>query len=228
METIVARISIMLVPALMAVTCHEVAHGYLADRLGDPTARLLGRITLNPLRHLDPVGTLALLFFGFGWARPVPVNFSNLRRPKTDMIWVALSGPLTNLVLAGVSAALLKGLVAVGAAFSDGPDKIFFLVEPLSLMLAFSLYINVILGVFNLLPIPPLDGGRVMMGLLPPKQAEMLARLEPFGFVIIVFLIFFTGLWTSFFQPLIAAIVVPLAGDEIYLVAKVIAFLLGH
>src|SRR6056297_2832518 len=96
MENILAKISIMLVPALFAVTFHEISHGFVAERLGDPTARLLGRLSLNPLRHLDPIGTLALLFFGFGWARPVPVNFGNLRKPKQDMIWVALAGPTTN------------------------------------------------------------------------------------------------------------------------------------
>lgn len=228
METIVARISIMLVPALMAVSCHEVAHGYLADRFGDPTARLLGRITLNPLRHLDPIGTLALLFFGFGWARPVPVNFGNLRRPKTDMIWVALSGPATNFALAGVSALLLKGLVLIGDLVGPGSEEALLLIEPFTLMVAFSLYINVILGVLNLLPIPPLDGGRVMMGVLPERQAELLSRMEPFGFVVIVFLIFFTGFWQTVLEPLIAAIVVPLAGDQIHMVARVIDFLLGH
>ena len=113
MEHLVAKISIMLVPALFAVTLHEVAHGYAAERFGDPTARLLGRLTLNPLKHLDPIGTLALLVFGFGWARPVPVNFGNLRQPKRDMMFVALAGPGANLLMALGWGALIHLAIAV-------------------------------------------------------------------------------------------------------------------
>ena len=110
MEAIISKISVMLVPALLAVILHEVAHGYVAEKFGDPTARLLGRLNLNPIRHLDPIGTLAVFVFGFGWARPVPVNAGNFRHPRRDMIWVALAGPLTNLALAVISAIFLKGL----------------------------------------------------------------------------------------------------------------------
>lgn len=226
MEHILAKISIMLVPALLAITAHEVAHGFIADKLGDPTARLLGRLTLNPFKHLDPIGTVALLFVGFGWARPVPVNFNNLARPKKDMIWVALAGPLTNFGLALLSVLLLKVLVYLGKAFPDGSLAQVF--QPLSLMAAFSLYINVILAVFNLLPIPPLDGGRVLIGLLPEKQGDFIARFEAFGFVILLLVIFATPVWSLVLQPVIHFIVATLAGADTLVVARVIDFLFSH
>ncbi|WP_442856865.1 site-2 protease family protein [Desulfuromonas sp. DDH964] len=228
MEHILAKISIMLVPALLAVTLHEVAHGFIADKLGDPTARLLGRLTLNPMRHLDPIGTLALLIFGFGWARPVPVNFLNLQRPRRDMILVSLAGPGTNFVLALASALLLRSLAwLAGSGVADG-SPLGAAVEPLRLMAGFSLYINIILGVFNLLPIPPLDGGRVMTGLLPKRQAELLARLEPFGFVIIIFLVFFTSLWRVVLGPVVYHLVALLAGPQAAIVQRAMQFLFGH
>ncbi len=225
METILAKISIMLVPALFAVTLHEVSHGYVAERLGDPTARLLGRLTLNPLRHLDPIGTIALLYFGFGWARPVPVNFNNLRRPRQDMVWVAVAGPLTNFSLAAISAVLLRILHLLPQVFA-AQDTFSRILEPLGLMIAISLYINVILGVFNLLPIPPLDGGRVLTGILPAKPAQALARLEPFGFILILFLIFFTDIWGLFLAPVISTLVSLLAGPQVFMVERAIHFLL--
>ena len=227
MDQILVKISIMLVPALLAVTMHEVAHGYVAERFGDPTARLLGRITLNPLKHLDPIGTLALLFFAFGWARPVPVNFNNLKHPKQDMVWVSLAGPLTNFSLALLSALMLRGL---GMLAKVVPLKGSFFepaFEPIILMIAFSLLVNVILGVFNLIPLPPLDGGRVMTGLLPKRQATMLARLEPFGFIIIIFIVFFTKVWL-FLSPLIWFLVGKLAGSQIAVVEYVSHFPLGN
>ena len=227
MEHLFAKISIMLVPALFAVTLHEVSHGYVAERLGDPTARLLGRLTLNPVKHLDPIGTLALLFFGFGWARPVPVNSRNLRNPRQDMIWVSLAGPIINFSLALASALVLRGLALAGesslAAGSMGPY-----LEPLELMAGFSLYINIILGVFNLIPIPPLDGGRVLTGILPPGPAQALARIEPFGFIIIIFLIFFTDLWRTVLAPIISLLVSLLAGPQVIMVERAINFLLGR
>jgi Zn-dependent protease len=226
MEHILAQISIMLVPALLAITLHEVAHGYIADRLGDPTARLLGRLTLNPFKHLDPIGTLALLFVGFGWARPVPVNFSNLRHPKKDMIWVALAGPLINLSLALLSMVLLRGVVYLTKMFPMG--SLTNVLQPLSLMAAFSLYVNVVLAVFNLLPIPPLDGGRVLIGLLPEKQGDFLARFEPFGFVLILFAIFATPIWRIALHPVITFIVGILAGNEIHAVDHAVNFLFSH
>ncbi len=215
----------MLVPALLAVTIHEVSHGYVADRMGDPTARLLGRLTFNPLRHLDPVGTLALLFFGFGWARPVPVNFRNMQAPKKGMVLVALAGPISNFLLAALFALLLRGLTLLPEPLAaDGA----MVVEPVRLMAAFGLYVNVILAVFNLIPIPPLDGGMVMTGLLPPKQAEILARIEPFGFILLLFVIFFTDVWRLFLAPLVFSVVAVFAGPQVVVVDKVMRFLLGH
>ena len=226
MESILSKISIMLVPALLAVTLHEVSHGYIADKMGDPTARLLGRLTFNPIKHLDPVGTLALLFFGFGWARPVPVNFRNMQQPKKGMVFVALAGPLSNFMLAIIFAIILRALLFVPeeVAASEGMKFL----EPIRLMAAFGLYINIILGVFNLIPIPPLDGGMVMTGLLPPKQAAVLARIEPFGFILLIFIIFFTDVWRLFLAPLVFSIVGYLAGPQVVVVDKVMRFLLGH
>ncbi|AJF06348.1 site-2 protease family protein [Geoalkalibacter subterraneus] len=228
METILTKISIMLVPALMAVTFHEISHGFAAERLGDPTARLLGRLTPNPLRHLDPIGTIALLVFGFGWARPVPVNFNNLRNPKRDMMWVALAGPSSNLLLALLSAFFLRGLEMVSGLMPPGQEMIGQFIEPLALMAGFSLYINVILCVFNLIPLPPLDGGRVMVGLLPQKQSELLARIEPFGFILVILLIFFTDLYRVVLAPVILTLVDFMAGSQQYLVYQSIDFLFGR
>lgn len=225
MEHIFVKISIMLVPALLAVTVHEVAHGYAADRLGDPTARLLGRLTLNPLRHLDPVGTIALLFVGFGWARPVPVNFTNLRNPHKSMFWVALSGPAANLGLAIFSALLLRG---IGMLEAVSPVALSVVTRPISLMAAFSLYINVILAVFNLIPIPPLDGGRVLAALLPVRQASLLMKLEPFGFFIVIAVVFFTDIWQSVLGPVILGLVSLMADQQWVVVESVIHFLFSR
>jgi Zn-dependent protease len=200
MEHIFLKISIMLVPALLAVTLHEVAHGFIAEKFGDPTARLLGRLTLNPIKHLDPIGTIALLVFGFGWARPVPVNANNLRDAKKDMIWVALAGPAANLLLALFSALLLRVVIYIAASLPEG-GQLLHLINPVKLMAAFGLYINVILCLFNLMPIPPLDGGRVLMGVLPERQAQMLRKIEPFGMLLILFLIFGTSIWRTTFGP---------------------------
>ena len=191
METIVSRIAIMLVPALLAIILHEVAHGYIAERFGDPTARLLGRLTLNPLKHLDPIGTIAIFIFGFGWARPVPINPGNFRRPRRDMIWVALAGPTTNLLLAVLSALLLRGLGLLDQSSFGTSLAYTQFTTPVKMMAGFSLYINILLGVFNLIPLPPLDGGRILTGILPERQAALVGRLEPFGFVLILFLVFF-------------------------------------
>ena len=228
METIILKISIMLVPALLAIIMHEVSHGYVAERCGDPTARLLGRLNLNPLRHLDPIGTLAVFIFGFGWARPVPVNAGNLRHPKRDMIWVSLAGPLTNLLLALLSAFLLKAISMVEPMMAGNGDLFLQVSKPLRMMAAFSLYINVLLGMFNLLPVPPLDGGRVLMGVLPQRQALLLSKLEPFGFVLILFLIFFTDVWKLVLSPIISAIIEWLAGEVWYLVQQAMQVLFGN
>lgn len=209
----------MLVPALLAITMHEVAHGFLAEKLGDPTARLLGRLTLNPAKHLDPIGTIAVLVFGFGWARPVPVNANNLRDPRRNMVWVSLAGPTANLLLALLCALLLRGVVGVVALLPEN-SQIFPFIEPIGLMAAFGLYINVILFLFNLLPVPPLDGGRILTNLLPEKQARLLKKVEPFGLLILVFLIFGTTLWRSVFGPAVFAVVALLAGPHIGVVEQ--------
>ena len=228
MESIVSKIAIMLVPALLAIILHEVAHGYIAERFGDPTARLLGRLTLNPMKHLDPIGTIAIFIFGFGWARPVPVNPGNFRRPRRDMIWVALAGPTTNLILAVVSALLLRGLGLLDLS-SLGDSQLYNqFTTPVKMMLGFSLYINVLLGVFNLIPLPPLDGGRILTGILPERQAALVNKLEPFGFVLILFLVFFTDVWSLVLGPIINTLVAFMAGDTTIMVKQSIRFLFGH
>ncbi|MGW8313403.1 MAG: site-2 protease family protein [Desulfuromonadales bacterium] len=224
MEHVLLKVSVMLVPALLAVTMHEVAHGFIAEKLGDPTARLLGRLTLNPLKHLDPIGTIALLVFGFGWARPVPVNSNNLRRSQKDMIWVSLAGPAANLMLAIFCALLLRVVVAVAATLSEH-SPLLTLINPVGLMAAFGLYINIILCLFNLLPIPPLDGGRVLMGILPEQQAQMLRRVEPFGLLLIVFLIFGTSIWKTAFGPAVHMVVAILAGPHMDVVEQTMRLL---
>jgi Zn-dependent protease len=197
-ERVIQQLCIWALPVLAAVILHEIAHGFVAYRLGDPTAARLGRLTLNPLPHIDPIGTVVLPLllvlshapFLFGYARPVPVNFANLRNPKRDMMLVAAAGPLTNLLLAVVNAALLKLLLHVPIP-AEGPfaGLLIGVLKPVALMAQASVYINVGLAIFNLLPILPLDGGRVLAGLLPRAQAIAFSRLEPFGFVIVVVLI---------------------------------------
>lgn len=204
---IIHGLSIVALPILLAITFHEAAHGFVADRRGDPTAKYLGRLTLNPLAHIDPFGTIllpVLLYVGpllmtgqpgfvFGYAKPVPVNFMNLRRPKTDMVWVAAAGPLTNLALAVASGAILHALVSFSgeSAGLDGVDESGFrIAEPIAQMLAYGVFINVALMLFNLLPIPPLDGGRVLVGLLPARASTWLANLEPYGMFIVIGLVF--------------------------------------
>jgi Zn-dependent protease len=226
MHDILLKISIMLVPALLAVTVHEVAHGYMAERCGDPTARLLGRLTLNPLRHLDPIGTLALLLLGFGWARAVPVNPANLRRTRQDMVLVALAGPGANLALAIFCALGLRWGAGLAGSPTVDPQALAF-GEPISLMAAFGLYINIILALFNLLPIPPLDGGRVLTNLLPERFAGMLRRIEPFGLLLIIFLVFGTSLWSAVFAPLVFRVVALLAGAHIDVVVRTVGLLFG-
>lgn len=180
----VREFAVMIPPLLLALTAHEYAHAWTANALGDPTARAQGRLTLNPLVHLDPVGTLALLFFRFGWAKPVPINHLYFDHPRRGLMWVALAGPLTNLGLAAVSALILR----VFGGLTVGPG-LFWLVSPLVLMLRWSVIYNVVLAIFNLIPVPPLDGGRVLSGLLPPEQAATYSRLEPYGMVVLLLLI---------------------------------------
>lgn len=228
MEAVLSKIAVMLVPALLAIMLHEVSHGFVAERFGDPTARLLGRLNLNPFKHLDPIGTIAVFVFGFGWAKPVPVNPSNFRRPRKDMIWVALAGPLTNLILALLSASLLRFLGMFDPVSPGEAGLLTQLITPLKMMVAFSLYINVLLAVFNLLPVPPLDGGRILMGVVPDFYAALLSRLEPFGLILIVLLVFFTNLWSTVLAPIINLLVLVLAGKQMVLVEQAMRFLFGH
>ena len=191
----VQQISIWAIPILAAIVFHEVAHGWVAFRLGDPTAARMGRLTLNPISHIDLFGTvifpLLLIVahapFLFGYAKPVPVNFQNLRNPKKDMIWVALAGPATNIILAFVSFLLIKILVTLDLP-RDG-SLVSTIVIPLIYMLRASASINIVLAVFNTFPIPPLDGGRVLVGLLPEPYSTTVARVEPYGFLIILVLL---------------------------------------
>jgi len=220
MDSFFLKLSVMLVPGMLAIVCHEVSHGYVAWRLGDPTARMLGRLTLNPLKHIDIVGTLMIFFVGIGWAKPVPVVCENLRNPKRDMIWVAAAGPITNIILATVSALLLRGMIAYGNPAASGSSLAMF-IEPVVLMLAFSVYINLLLAIFNMIPMPPLDGGRVLVGLLPYKEATLLSRVEPYGMVIIIILVFFTNLFSYIISPILMLGVQILAGPQSGLVMGV-------
>jgi Zn-dependent protease len=183
-------ISVVAIPGIFAITMHEVAHGWAAKQLGDPTAFMLGRLSLNPLKHVDPLGTvvipLAMLWMSggstaFGWAKPVPVAFRNLRNTKRDMILVAAAGPGANLAMAGAWTLLAMLLGAVLTHASRTADWAFLVCE-------FGIRFNVLLMIFNLIPIPPLDGGRVLSGLLPRAGSDLLDRIEPFGFIIVLLL----------------------------------------
>jgi Zn-dependent protease len=194
MENLVQTLAIYAIPVLFAITLHEAAHGYAARHFGDPTAWQLGRITANPIKHIDPFGTLLvpalILFFSkgafmFGWAKPVPVDFSRLRKPKQDMLWVAAAGPGANLAMALAWAVLLKLAVLM-------PENAYSL--PLAEMARAGINVNAVLMLLNLLPIPPLDGGRIAVSLLPYRLAVPFARIERFGFAILLALLFLGGL----------------------------------
>ncbi|HCJ50999.1 MAG: site-2 protease family protein [Gallionellaceae bacterium CG1_02_56_997] len=212
MNELIQTVAIAAIPILFAITLHEAAHGYVARHFGDNTAYLQGRISLNPLRHIDPLGTVLLplltLVLGgvlFGWAKPVPVNFGALRNPKKDMLWVALAGPASNLAMAFAWTVLFKFA-------SASPDSYF--AEPLMGMAVIGIKINVVLLVLNLLPLPPLDGGRVAVSLLPHRQAYQLSRIEPYGMFILIFLAI---------TPVLGRVLLPLVG----LVEKFLFILVG-
>ena len=213
---LVQTIAIYALPVIFAITLHEAAHGYVARYFGDNTAYVLGRVSLNPLRHIDPVGTVlvpllilttsSLLGAGgilFGWAKPVPVDFGGLRHPKRDMLWVAAAGPLANLFMALLWALAFKlALVAPHNAFS----------LPLSLMAKAGITVNLVLMLLNLLPILPLDGGRITVSLLPNRLAYAFSRLEPYGFPILLLLLF---------TNVLGAILNPLVNGSIHVIAAI-------
>ncbi|RLA79955.1 MAG: site-2 protease family protein [Deltaproteobacteria bacterium] len=187
MYSTLQQITVMVVPVLGAVTFHELAHGWVADRLGDPTPRLSGRLTINPLKHLDLVGTLVFFLTRMiGWAKPVPINPLHFRDPRKGMVWVALAGPSANLLLATGCAFLFRALASLPISASSFLAKVF---VPLLLMLKIGVVINLGLAFFNIIPVPPLDGGRVLVGILPREKALSVARVEPYGFLILILLI---------------------------------------
>lgn len=200
--TLIQKIAIGLLPILLAVTVHEAAHAYAANFFGDGTAKFLGRMTLNPIKHIDILGTIIipltmfiLTSFVFGWAKPVPVNAQNFKNPRRDMALVALAGPLSNIVMAFAWA----GMTAIGVA---GLSSSAWYAEPLALMGQIGIFVNILLAVFNLLPLPPLDGGRVLVAVLPPKAANTVSQLEPWGFPILLLLLF-TGVLSFLLSPIL-------------------------
>ena len=199
-NSFIRAVSIGAIPIIFAITFHEAAHGYVARRFGDPTAYMLGRVTLNPIKHIDPVGTILIpllsLWLGgilFGWAKPVPVNFNQLRNPKRDMLWVAAAGPGANLVMILFWAFIIRLTTGI-------PDNPF--VQPMAVMGDIGMKVNAILMVLNLVPLPPLDGGRIAVSLLPMPWAGYLARIEPYGFMILIALLL-TGVLNAIIGPFI-------------------------
>ncbi|MCY1168450.1 MULTISPECIES: site-2 protease family protein [Polaromonas] len=199
---LIQTVAIYALPVLFAITIHEAAHGYVARYFGDNTAWMLGRVTLNPLKHIDPLGTIAmplLLYFAtsgaflFGYAKPVPVNFGNLRNPKRDMVWVALAGPASNFVQA-----ILWALALVLMAWLGVQERFFIQMAQAGAL------VNLVMWAFNLFPLPPLDGGRILVGLLPWKQAQWVSRIEPWGFFIVMGLVIAGVVGTYWLRPLMA------------------------
>jgi Zn-dependent protease len=201
METILLKLLFLAPPILFALTLHEFAHGYVAYRFGDPTARAAGRLTLNPVKHLDPIGTLAFFFINIGWARPVPVNPNYFKNPKQDMLWVALAGPVTNLAIAVISALLAKGVSLLSIFFQESNLMMYNLGIFYEILRA-SVWINLVLCIFNFLPIPPLDGSRILTGILPIDLARSYLKYEKYGFILILILAF-SGLLSKAISPII-------------------------
>jgi Zn-dependent protease len=212
--TLIQKIVVLIIPVLLAITVHEAAHGWMASQLGDKTAKMLGRVTLNPLKHIDPFGTiiLPLLMFlftpiVFGWAKPVPVDWRNFSNPKKDMGLVAIAGPGSNLIMAIIWAVVAN----IGGLLSASFEGI---AEPLMFMGAAGVLINAVLMALNIIPIPPLDGGRVLNSLLPPKQSMQLSKLEPYGLFIVVGLLL-TGILWGVLGPIIGLTIDILPASEI-------------
>lgn len=209
-SSILRQLAISALPVLIAITFHELSHGFIANKLGDPTAKMMGRLTINPIAHIDLFGTiimplLLLIFtngqFVFGYAKPVPINPMNFKNPRRDMAISAAGGPATNILLAIVSMVMLK--FGVFPLLSFAPEGMGATVlEPIAMMLKSSIIINVVLASFNLIPIPPLDGGRVVVGFLPHKQAMSFSKIEPFGFIIVIILIY-THIADYFVMPMV-------------------------
>ncbi|MBF0516530.1 MAG: site-2 protease family protein, partial [Nitrospirae bacterium] len=196
--SILRNLTVAAIPILVAITFHEVAHGWVADKLGDPTARSMGRLSFNPLAHIDPVNTVIMpivLFvvsngtFIFGGAKPVPVDYRNLSNPRRDSAVVSAAGPVMNIALAIVSMIVFRILYKTLPHFGDDSDFLLSkIIPPVMQMLQYGFYFNIFLAAFNLIPIPPLDGGRIAISLLPPKQAYFYSRLEPYGLFIVIIL----------------------------------------
>jgi Zn-dependent protease len=194
-NAIIQQLIILAPPFLFAITFHELAHGYVAWHLGDPTAKNAGRLTMNPLKHLDPLGVLAFIIMKIGWAKPVPVNPVYFKDPYKGMLLVSLAGPGANMILAVFSAILVRMLIMV-------PILPIFVLRPVAEMLVASVWINVMLAVFNLLPVPPLDGSKILMWVLPRDMARTYEKLEPFGFILLL-LLFYLGVISSLIMPII-------------------------
>jgi Zn-dependent protease len=198
MNNIISEIVLMAVPVLFSITVHEVCHGYVAYLFGDPTAKSQGRLTLNPIKHIDPVGLLVLFITRMvGWAKPVPVDYRYFKNPRRDMIWVSLAGPASNLILAFITAVVLK---------ASGGLLVHTYFEPLIPMAQIMVVINVGLAIFNLIPIPPLDGSHILSGLLPLNMAYTYSKIQPYGFIILLALVF-TRVVDVVISPVIQAIV---------------------
>lgn len=180
---------------VLGIMLHEIAHGWVALRLGDPTAKIMGRLTLNPIRHVDPIGALMFVFIGFGWAKPVPINPYNFRDRRAGMALSSIAGPMANLAQLVVWAGLLHAYVNLGLQLSV-----------VQLVLVYGVWINAILMIFNLIPIPPLDGSRILAWMLPPREAAFLDRMEPFGFLLLLILLWWLNLF-RYIQPVVAVVV---------------------
>jgi len=198
---IIKELAIFSVPLLLGITCHEVAHGYVAYLLGDPTAKKAGRLTLNPLKHLDPVGTLVLILTRrIGWAKPVPINPGYFKNTRQGILLVSLAGPVANFVLAILFFLLFKLVNLLSPLFSAQVQQFFF--TPLSLIFVAGTMVNIILAIFNLIPIPPLDGSKILASFLPISLATRYMRIEKFGFLILIFLVF-TGALSKFLNVVV-------------------------